>query len=96
MQRVLIPLCLLMLGCDSPSLAFRGVEAQTISVGSSTFSVRVLGDRAEAIRINRAKLPSAVQVQQEGGQAIAIVSGCRIKKLTGDQAILSARLDCSG
>ncbi|WP_226782085.1 YgdI/YgdR family lipoprotein [Oceaniglobus trochenteri] len=83
-------------GCDSPSIAFQGVPAQSVTVGPSTFSVRVRGDRAEAMRVSRERWPAKPDILARGEEAIRRASGCGIAKngLSGDQAIVRARLDC--
>jgi len=88
--------CALLFGCDSPSLAFQGTPAQQITVGPSTFSVRVKGDAAEAMRISREWRPSESAVLERAEVAIRQASGCGIARngLTGDQAIIRARLEC--
>ncbi|WP_157937655.1 hypothetical protein [Oceaniglobus roseus] len=86
----------LLAGCDSPSVAFSGVPAQRITVGPSTFSVRVRGERAESLRVSREFRPSESAVLARAAQAIEQASGCAIARggLEGDQAIQRAKLDC--
>ncbi|WP_241523929.1 hypothetical protein [Oceaniglobus indicus] len=83
-------------GCDSPSPAFSGVPATSVTVDGSTFSVRVRGDRAEALRTSREFRPAESVVMARAAKAIEQASGCAITKagLSGDQAIQRARLDC--
>lgn len=91
---VLMPLVLV--GCDTPSIKFRGIDPVRISVGKSTFDVRIDGDRAEAIRINTEWAPRLEAVAPRAVAAIEKVSGCKVTKLGGDQAMILARLKCSG
>ena len=94
MRKAVVILMIGLAGCDMPSPAFRGVPAQQVSVGQSTFAVRVVDNRAEAIRLNAeyASRPSAVAPRAV--IAIEQVSGCTVKRLTGDQAQFFARLKC--
>lgn len=92
----LMLLCLSAAACDSPSMAFSGVPAQSITIGPSTFSVRVKGDRAEAVRVSRELRPSKSAILARSAVAIERASGCRIKGggPDGDQAVQRAKLDC--
>ena len=80
--------------CNTPSPGFRGVAPVRISVGQSTFDVRVDGNRAEAIRLNREWAPRLAAVAPRAVPAIEKVSGCTVTKLGGDQALITARLKC--
>lgn len=89
------PLALLLCSaCNTPGPAFRGVEATRITVAGATFDVRVDGSRAEAIRLNRQWAPRLDAVAPQGVAAIERVSGCRVRRLAGDAALMTARLDC--
>lgn len=83
-------------GCDSPSMAFQGVPAQSITIGPSTFSVRVRGDRVESLRISREWRPSESVVLSRAAMAMEQATGCPLRSgsLTGDQAIQRALLAC--
>jgi hypothetical protein len=58
------------------------------------FDVRVDGTRAEAIRLNTRWAPRHSAIAPFGVAAIEKVSGCRVRKLSGDQALMTASLDC--
>lgn len=95
MMRSLVPLCLLLIAaCDTSSPAFRGVEPVRIKVGQSMFDIRVQGRRAEAIRLNAEWAPRLEAVAPRAVAAIEAVSRCRVDRLDGDQALMTARLDC--
>lgn len=94
MDKYILAIVLILAGCDSPSLAFQDVPARSVTIEDSTFSVRVKDDRAEAMRVSREWLPRESVVMQRASRAIANVSGCDIKKMDGDQAIIRARLNC--
>ena len=91
----LVPVCLVVLAaCDTPSPAFRGVEPVRIKVGQSMFDIRVKDSRAEAIRLNMEWAPRPEAVAPRAVAAIEAVSRCRVARLDGDQALMTARLDC--
>lgn len=89
--------CLLLAGCNTPGPGFRGIDPQRVSIGKSTFDVRVdpLGARAQAIRVNPEWAPRRQSVEQRAIAAIEQVSGCRVAHLDGDQVVLVARLACA-
>ncbi|RKT28060.1 hypothetical protein BXY70_3418 [Roseovarius halotolerans] len=89
--------CLLLAGCNTPGPGFRGIDPQRVSIGKSTFDVRVdpLGARAQAIRVNPEWAPRRQSVEQRAVAAIEQVSGCRVAHLDGDQVVLVARLACA-
>ncbi|MDQ2095827.1 hypothetical protein [Rhodalgimonas zhirmunskyi] len=66
-----------------------------ISIGKSTFDVRVKGNEAEAIRLNMEWAPRMEAVAPRAVIAIEKVSGCKVRKLDGDQAQAFARLKCA-
>ena len=84
----------LLAACDTPSADFRGVPAHRVSMGGSEFTIRIKELRAEAIRTNPQWAPRMAATAPQGVAAIEAVSGCRVDKLTGDQAMMQARLDC--
>ncbi|MEZ5716800.1 MAG: hypothetical protein R3D85_17610 [Paracoccaceae bacterium] len=83
-------------GCNTPSPGFKGVAPVRITVGQSTFDVRVDGNRAEAIRLNPEWAPRQEAVAPRAVAAIETVSGCEVTKLGGDAALIEARLKCKG
>ena len=95
-MKVLISLGFLLViaACNTPSPGFRGVAPVRMTVGKSTFDVRVDGNQAEAIRLNREWAPRLEAVAPRAVAAIEKVSGCEVKKLGGDQALITARLAC--
>ena len=86
--------CLFMGACNTPGPAFRGVDPVRVTVGKSTFDVRVDGTRAQAIRLNPEWAPRREAVQPRAVAAIEQVSGCTAARLDGDQVVIVARLDC--
>lgn len=84
----------LLAGCNAPGPDFRGIDPARISVGKSTFDVRVIGNRAQAIRLNPEWAPRRAATAPRGIAAIEVVSGCKVRTLGGDQAVMVARLEC--
>ena len=87
-------------GCDSPApfSDFAGAPPTRVEVGGSTFSVRVAGSRAQAVRTNfdmRAGIRGG-DIVPRAGLAMEQVSGCRVVPgtLMGDSALIEAQLDC--
>ncbi len=87
-------LALLLAGCNTPGPAFRGIDPVRITVRGDMFDVRVDHLRAQAIRLNMRWTPNINAVAPQGVAAIERVSGCRVRKLDGDAAVMTARLDC--
>jgi hypothetical protein len=96
MRILLITALILLTACNTPGQKFRGIEPVRISVGKSTFDVRVDGTRAEIIRLNPEWAPRLAAVAPRMVAAIEAVSGCKVRKLKGDQAVATASLDCGG
>ncbi len=80
--------------CNTASPAFRGLPATRMSVQGSTFDVRVKGNSAEAIRVNSQYAPRTGPIHARAAFAMTQVSGCRVKAISGDQALATGRLDC--
>lgn len=89
-----LPLLLVLMSCNTPSPGFRGLPATRVTVEGSTFDVRVNDLRAEAIRINPQYAPRFGPIRARAAAAMAQVSGCEVKAVTGDQAIAFGRLKC--
>ncbi len=86
----------LLVACDTPSRAYKGVPASRVSVDTSVFDIRIKDNRAEAIRVNVEWAPSSKSVETRAVAAIEKVSGCKVKRLRGDQAMMIADLKCIG
>ncbi len=87
-------ICGVLAGCSTPGPAFRGLPAVRMHQGGSVFDIRVRDSRAEAIRVNPRAAMRLSSVGVDAVQAIETVSGCRVDRLTGDQAQMVAYLDC--
>ncbi|WP_428512880.1 hypothetical protein [Roseovarius sp.] len=80
--------------CDTASPDFAGVAPVRVEAGASVFDIRVAGRRAEAVRLNAQPAFRLSSVGVPAVLAIEAVSGCRVDRLTGDQAMMRATLDC--
>jgi len=87
-------LILALAGCNTAGPHFRGLPATTVTVDGSTFDVRVRGELAEAIRTNMEYAPRFGPIRERAGRAMAMVSGCKVKEVRGDQAQATGILDC--
>ena len=94
-MRFYTPFLLLVLAsCNTAGPHFRGLEATTVTVDGSTFDVRVRGELAEAIRTNSEYAPRFGLIRERAGRAMAMVSGCEVKEVRGDQAQATGILRC--
>ena len=89
-----VSLALLLAACDTPSPAFRGIPATRVTVDGSTFDVRVLDNQAEALRVNAEYAPRFGPIRDRAARAMAQVSGCEVRRVTGDQALAFGALKC--
>ncbi|MEO0937874.1 MAG: hypothetical protein AAFY38_06945 [Pseudomonadota bacterium] len=85
---------LLLAACNTPSPGFRGVDPTRITIDGSTFDVRVKELRAEAMRVNMQYAPRFGPIEARAAAAMAQVSGCAVKTVSGDQALAFGTLDC--
>lgn len=95
MRWIALVLLALLAACSNPSPAFHGVAPVRVTVGPSTFDVRLKGRHAQAIRISREWAPRTLSVAPRAAAAIAMVSGCDVPRLWGDQAMIEAALVCA-
>lgn len=87
-------LFVLLAGCNTAGPHFRGLPATTVTVDGSTFDVRVRGELAEAIRTNSEYAPRFGPIRERAGRAMAMVSGCEVKEVRGDQSQATGILRC--
>ena len=80
--------------CNTPSVGFMGLEATRVEVDGSVFEVRIRGEMAEAIRTNFEYAPRFGPIRARGAKAMALVSGCKVLDVQGDQALMTGKLDC--
>jgi hypothetical protein len=94
MRALVIPLLLLLPACDGGSPHFMGIEPTRVEVEGSVFAVRVKGDLAEAVRINTQYAPRMGPIGGRAARAMAQVSGCTVREIRGDQALILGVLEC--
>ena len=80
--------------CDTASPHFRGQAVQRITVEGSVFEVRLRGSLAEAVRVNPQYAPRLGPIRNRAQRAMEMASGCPVRDVLGDQAVLVGRLDC--
>ena len=95
-MRIVLSLAMLLAACNTPSPGFRGIAPVRVTVAPSVFDVRVKDRQAEAIRINSEYAPRMGPIGPRAAIAIEQVSGCKVRRLGGDQAMIRAALDCDG
>ena len=84
----------LLAACNTAGPHFRGLAATRVTVAGSVFDVRVRGEMAEALRVNRQYAPRFGPIRVRAAFAMEQVSGCRVKEVRGDQAMALGVLDC--
>ena len=82
--------------CDSPSPAMRASRNATVDVGGMTFGVHWTDTEAAIYRTGWAKRSAWANVPVNAELAVRQVTGCNVKSMDGDPALMTARLDCSG
>ncbi len=87
-------LAVLPVACDTASPHFRGQAVQRITVESSVFEVRLRGSLAEAVRVNPQYAPRLGPIRKRAQRAMELASGCPVRDVLGDQAVLVGRLNC--
>ena len=95
MWRYLILVCVLA-GCNTPTSAFRGADARTVTVDGSTYKVYIRDGHAQAIRTN-SEIQYRKGAEAKVRRAIQQASGCRVVgDLKGDPVLATARVVCAG
>ncbi len=92
----MVVLVLVLAACNTPSPHFRGAVVTRVVVDGSVFDVRVRGNLAEAVRVNHQYAPRFGPIRGRAGFAMAQVSGCKVSKVAGDQALATGVLACGG
>ena len=84
----------LLAGCAAPVDEFRGVPGARASVDGSEFMIYRKGDQAQSVRTNVQYAPRIGPLAGRAAVAMQQVTGCRVKYLAGDAAILVGELSC--
>ncbi|QBF29983.1 hypothetical protein [Thalassococcus sp. S3] len=96
-MRWFLSVCLCLLcACNAPTRHFRDVPLTRIAVEDSIFDIRIKGELAEAVRINRQYAPRLGPIGPRAARAMAHISGCEVERILGDQAVILGILDCDG
>jgi hypothetical protein len=82
--------------CDTASPGYMGIEAQTVTVGQSTFDVRRKENEVELVRTNAEFAPSLRSVIPRAARAVTQVTGCTPVNgtWTGDAALMRVAISC--
>ncbi len=94
MRQVLLTSLVLLAACDGPTPHFAGIAPVMVTMDGSTFAVRRRADLAEAVRTNSQYAPRMGPIANRAARAITQVTGCKVRDVRGDQAVVLARLDC--
>lgn len=96
MRKRLAFLVMLLASCNTPGPEYRGAPVTRVTVGQSTFDIRIIGNKAQAIRVNTEWAPRPMAVMPRALTAIEQVSQCHVRQMDGDQVVIEARLKCGG
>lgn len=85
-------------GCDSPSARFLGGYSKDVMIENSKFRV-FMQHGSSAVEVHRISIeppPSLVGTLEKAYRAAEQVTGCLVvpNTLAGDQAIITAQIDC--
>lgn len=96
MRGVWVIAAVLVAACDTGSLEFLGIEAQTVTVGQSTFDVRRKDNEVELVRTNIEFASSLRAVMPRAAMAVSQVTGCTPVDGTwsGDAAMMRVAISC--
>lgn len=70
-----------------------GIEPTRVTIDGSTFAVRVKVESAEAVLINTQYAPHMGPIGGRAARAMEQVSGCTVREIRGDQALILGMLD---
>ena len=95
-MRYTVSLLCLLAACSSPDPGFTEAERIEVVVEGTRFHVFSQGTRVEIIRTSGEPFRALKHVPRKAEVAIARATGCVVVKgsLTGDVALMRARLDC--
>ena len=96
MRLSVVLIALTLMACEAPTPGFRGAEVSRHVIEGSSFTVYVKDSTAQAVRTNRQFAPRIGPLAGRASIAMQRASGCRVKSLSGDAAVLVARLSCGG
>lgn len=85
---------LVLMSCAQATPHFAGIPATRVEVDGSVFDVRVRGNLAEAVRVNRQYAPRLGPIRDRAEIAMAHASGCPVIEVLGDAAVTTGVLGC--
>ena len=93
---ILLYFVLVLTSCSAPGNEFRGVDPVQVVVEGAVFDIYHRGMNATAIRMNFEVLPSLLDTTARAIIAIEVATGCKVAvgSVSGDQALIEARVDC--
>lgn len=86
----------LAMACSGPGVQMSGVPGRKITVQGSDFTVYIRGERAQAVRTGF-EFPARISdIFPKAAIAIEQISGCSVRAsgMSGDAALIRAKLDC--
>ena len=97
MKNLSVVFILYLAGCDTASLGYMGVEAETVTVEGSTFDVRRKENEVELLRTNTEFAPTLRSIIPRAGRAVTEVTGCTPVDgtWTGDAAMMRVAIACA-
>ena len=93
-MRILCLLIALLAACSGPTPYLAGMPVVVVEEGGAVFHIRRKGDLAEAVRVNREWAPRIGAVAEHVTVAIRQATGCEVRDIRGDAAVIVARLKC--
>lgn len=93
---ILIVLSVVM-ACSSPGKQFSGAAPVRVTVEGSMFDIYTVGNDVKAVRLSIEALPKRSVIGARAIVAIEQATGCKYVagSLTGDQALLQAKITCA-
>ena len=85
-----------LMACSSPGKQFSGAEPVRVTVEESIFDIYTVGNDVKVVRLSIEALPKRAVIGARAIVAIEQATGCNFVagSLTGDQALMQARITC--
>lgn len=95
-MRAALVICLLcLMGCDSPGLGYGQATVTRVQHGGNHFTVRRSGVLVRIIRTNFLRRPDINKIGRDAESVVEDLYGCPVTTMTGDVALMTAKIDCS-
>ncbi|MHA1128022.1 MAG: hypothetical protein ACTSRN_03605 [Alphaproteobacteria bacterium] len=97
MRFSIIIVLLAIMACSSPGKHFSGATPVRVTVEGSIFDIYTVGSDVKAVRLSVEALPRRAVIGARAIIAIEQATGCKFVagSMTGDQALMQARITCS-